>query len=210
MVNVDGDEKIQGPWYLKNIGVLLIIIAQTVAITAWLVQMHSDINTLQIGHTEIDNRLNSIDVNGSKAAALLQQRVQQVDERNTMVDKSIERLVERVQENSKQMNELSLFTARERPKEQGQLEQLQARIKAIEDTINARTAVIDRIMSSQSNLTPLQQTIIDGIKADIVRIEERQNRIVQALDQTYNLINEHMRASGEPKNPSIPTPSRKR
>lgn len=192
-------------WYSRiNIGAFVPLILQTLALVAWLTQMHADIEQLKVQYKDLDARVDSLDVGGSKAAALLQQRVQTVDERHTDTMRSIDQLAARQAENTRQINELSLMSAREMPKSQGQIDSLVARVKSIEDTVQSRTALLDRIINQQNALSPLQQTVIDNLRADLARNEDRLNRAVIVLDQTYNLINEHMRMPGEPHNPVNP------
>lgn len=201
----DANDDFKRPWWTKlTTGLFLTFGIQTVAVIAWLTQMHSDISLIKVHHAEIDRRLDQIDSGGSKAAALLQQRIESTAERHVLMDKEMASLADRQLENTKMLNEMALTAAREIPKIQGQVDQNMVRLKAVEDQLQTRTAIIERFISTQNTISPLQQSIIDGIKSDIVRIEDRVNRIVVVLDQVYNLINEHLRNPDEPRNPANP------
>lgn len=74
---------------------------------------------------------------------------------------------------------------------------LEQRTKSLEDTVNSRTKLIEDIIAQSRVLTPLQQQVIDSIKADIKRSDERQDRIVSAIDNIYSQLQDHLRASSE-------------
>jgi uncharacterized coiled-coil protein SlyX len=80
-----------------------------------------------------------------------------------------------------------------------QITSFEQRLKLMEDTIVGRTKVIEDLVVQSRTLTPLQQAITDSIRGDIRRLDERQDRLTQALDATYNLLNEHLRTPNQKK-----------
>lgn len=70
---------------------------------------------------------------------------------------------------------------------------LEARIKQHDEMLANEQKELNDILSTRGNVPPVIQVQLDYLK-------DQQMRILQALDSTYNLLNEHMRVNGEPKN----------
>lgn len=130
-----------------SIGTLSVLIAQTIAITAWLVSDHSRILSLTDVDARLEAKIDYIDANGARVVV---QRLGQLD---------------------------SYVIANNR-----QIELLQ---KRIDDERNAR--------NSEERTEDKLQAQIDLLRQESSRIIEQQSRLIQALDNTYNLLQEHLR-----------------
>lgn len=200
----DDNGKFKAWWERFPWSPVLALGVQTIGVVIVVVQMRSDIQSIKDDVAALDRKTAELDAGGSKALAVLQARGDIANSERAMQGKRIDHIEAMDTENQRAINEVNLLTAREMPRTQGQIDSLGARLKSLEETVGARTTIINRLEEAQNTFSPYQQQVINSIKSDIARIEERQNRVVQALDQTYNLINEHMRAPGNPHNPTMP------
>jgi hypothetical protein len=73
------------------------------------------------------------------------------------------------------------------------IQQVHDRLDRLERTVNDR--ILDAVRDNAQNNTRMQAQI-EALNVSINRIEERLNKVVQALDSTYNQMQEHMRSHG--------------
>lgn len=73
---------------------------------------------------------------------------------------------------------------------------LDTRIKAIEDGVANDQKDMQQLVQKMAIVPPIIQVQLDAIK-------DQQSRIIQALDNTYNLLNEHLRTPGNERNRPI-------
>jgi hypothetical protein len=81
------------------------------------------------------------------------------------------------------------------------LTRLESRITTLEGENKAQQLLLNRLDSKEHefNLTVTREATImrgntESLRGDISRIQEQQQRIIQALDSTNNLIQEHLRS----------------
>ncbi len=68
-------------------------------------------------------------------------------------------------------------------------------LPVLDDRVKLLEARVAALQEQSTKLTPLQQAIVDALKQNTQRIEEQQIRIIQAIDSSYNLLQEHLRNS---------------
>lgn len=70
---------------------------------------------------------------------------------------------------------------------------VEQRLTMLETVVNSRTKLIEDLLKTSSQVSPLEQAAFDRITDRLLRVEDQQKRIIEALDNTYNILQEHLR-----------------
>jgi hypothetical protein len=80
------------------------------------------------------------------------------------------------------------------------LTRLETRVIQLESQNNAQQILLDRLDSRTHDFqltiareATIMRGNIEALRADVGRVSEQQQRIIQALDNTFNQLNEHLR-----------------
>lgn len=176
---------LQGVWTTISI-----ILALTAVV---LIQVRSDasrdsrLTSLERNYDLLNKRVEDIDKLGSR---MLNERISHltdilgnVDTRTTAVDDSIQRRIDLI---SSRLNEV---------------EQASTKSRELSGVVNERQQNVIRRLDAVEKVTD-KANQIDVLKNDIARLGEQQMRIIQALDNTYNTLQEALRGGGITRKPT--------
>ncbi len=145
------------------------------------------------------NRLDQIDVSGTRNIPVLLERLNGLERADTLTRDMI---------NNHAANDVSRFDAmskrfdtvfdkhnildRELISIANRLTKLEAEVKALRDISDSRVPFMQRADTALQEQAALK-IAVEALRNDLKRADERIDRVVQALDSTYNSLQEHLR-----------------
>lgn len=209
-----------------SLGGAFVLLLQTIALTAWLVRMNNEVGHLRSDHDEMSQRISQLDEKGSRAIAPLTAQLSDLTATITRLDlvgtrKNVETVanVEAISQKVQVLKEISdargVFMEQARAAltaqavMQSEVRNIQDRLRTMMSEIAALQNAVEILRAAQLRDSTATQGRIDVVKADIDQVRDQQVRLMQALDSTYNAMQDHLRGGEGKSTPLKPPPPTK-
>lgn len=166
--------------YVTSVRAAIAILIAAITLVVWAVRQEARITSAVSGLQAAQDRLTDIDVHGTRSMA---EKLGALTERVTVVEKRVTVANQILQE---------------------QDVALSRRIEALEPSSRTTEVVSSRQQDVLRRLDVLEKNTgeVDVLANEITRLREQQSRIIQALDNTYNTLQEALRGGAITRKPT--------